>query len=112
MENALMAVGAVPEAVVEPIARDLYSIGESRARGFWFRLVCIGSEPDADIAERYPAVPQIVWSDVERFIYTRFKENARRKIAHPQWDEAGQLLWDAAMSSEDVGAFRHRIYHR
>jgi hypothetical protein len=106
-----MAVGAIPPADVEPVARDLYSTGESRAGGFWFRLVCVGAEPDVDIAARYPAVPQIVWSEVEDFIYSRFKENVRRKIAHPQWDEAGQLLWDSAMRADDVDAFRRRIYH-
>jgi hypothetical protein len=110
MENALMAVGAVTEAEVEPIARDLYSTGESRARGFWFRLICVGAEPDVDIAGRYPAVPQIMWSDVEDFIYTRFNENARRKIAHHQWDEAGQLLWNAAMRAGDLEEFRALIY--
>jgi hypothetical protein len=110
MENALMAVGAIPQVDVEAVAHDLYSTGESRARELWFRLVCVGAEPDADIATRYPAVPQILWSEVEDFIYTRFKENVRRKIAHPQWDSAGQFLWDAAMRAGDLEAFRSRIY--
>ena len=110
MENALMAVGAIPQVEAEAVARDLYSTGESRAREFWFRLVCVGAEADADIATRYPAVPQILWLDVEDFIYTRFKENVRRKIAHPQWDAAGRFLWDSAMRAEDLEAFRSRIH--
>ena len=112
MENALMAVGAVPSAEVETVARDLYSTGQSRAGGFWFRLVCVGAERDVDIETRYPAVPQILWSEVENFIFTRFKENIRRKLAHPQWDEAGQLLWNAAMMAGNVEAFHARIHTR
>lgn len=109
MQNALAAVGAVPGSEIDSVAEALYESGEARTHGLWFRLICVGSERDEALASTLPAVPQILWREVEAFIFNRFKENIRRKIAHPQWDAAGQRLWEAAMNARDIDAFRRLL---
>jgi hypothetical protein len=109
MQNALAAIGAVPEAQSEEAATFLYTHGEARVCGLWFRLICLGAERDVELAARYPVVPQILWNEVEGFIFDRFRENQRRKVAHAQWDDVGKALWDAATRARDLAEFRGRI---
>ena len=48
--------------------------------------------------ERYPAVPQVTWDEVLRFIHSRFSKYRLSKVSHEQWDATGHELWDGVNS--------------
>lgn len=112
MQNVLYAVGAVPWDQVDDVSSALYREGVYESGEIAFRFLCIGRESDPEIASRFPRVPQILWSEVELFIFERFTAEIRRKRVHPQWDPVGKHLWDTAVTSKSVDEFRFRVYER
>lgn len=109
MLRVLRAVGAFPQIEVELAAMSLYETGRYQCQLYYVSLVCFGSASNPDVGERYPHVPQILWSEVLAFIYNRFREYKRQKASHPQWDEYGASLWKAFEISRNKDEFGEGI---
>jgi hypothetical protein len=109
MQNALFALGAVHQQCVDAVAEDLYAQGTAEHDGIAFRLCCIGKSHDEELRKRYPDVPQVLWDQIDAFIYHRFRSDRKRKASHPQWDSAGDRLWKAAGKSRTLEEFSNSI---
>jgi len=109
MERVLSAAGVVPKPQILSVADALYDQGRSEIAECVVSLLCLGSEVDPALAARLPRVPQVTWYTVLKFIHHRFKRFKFRKVAHPQWDETGRLLWSTAIASKTVEIFASSI---
>jgi hypothetical protein len=109
MQRVLMAVGAFPRDIVNDIAEKLYDVGRYNGAYHSASIVCLGSTESAEVTEGYPDVPQITWSHVTDFIYDRFKTYRNQKVSHPQWDQAGRLLWHVAVRSTSPAGFQRNL---
>jgi len=107
MQRTLAAVGAFPCDMLNPVASALYEFGVFRDAQYKVSLVCLGARQDQRVQDRYPDVPQILWTHVADFIFDRFTKYRRQKLSHPQWDSTGQKLWDVAEECSNNMDFRH-----
>lgn len=109
MQRVLRAVGIVALERVESVADSLYRSGRFQDTQVNISLFCIGAQQSDELHNEFPDIPQITWEDVTEFIYRRFRDYRHQKVSHPQWDEAGQLLWNKAMDSRSPDEFHHSI---
>lgn len=109
VHRVLRSVGAHADVQVDEVAHALYTSGFSDAAQCFTSLVCLGDYRSDDIATRYPNVPQILWSRVLEFIYSRFRTYSAQKISHGQWDSAGQELWNTSWNARSVDDFRAAV---
>jgi hypothetical protein len=106
LQQVLAAVGFCPSDDLDAVAQALYESGQVSGAGYYASLLCLGRSRNATLHERYPAVPQITWDEVLRFIHARFRKYWNRKVSHEQWDSAGHQLWRAVEASRgDAEAF-------
>lgn len=105
MLRVLSAIGALQSHESEVAAKSLYEVGYYSNQRYRISLLCFGREPNPEITEKYPAVPQILWDGILPFIYERFKAYKNVKVSHLQWDETGHKLWDAFEKSRDASIF-------
>lgn len=94
MQSLLYALGVLAEAEIDTAAQSLYKQGVYVNQQYHISLVCMGESKNKDITDNYPGVPQILWDDILRFIFNRFKTYRREKSEHGQWDETGHALWN------------------
>ena len=99
MLRVLRSIGALTQTEADIAARSLYSSGVYSTELYHISLLCLGGYSNPEITEKYPLVPQILWDEVLRFIFSRFKKYERPKTSHPQWDVAGQFLWNTFMQN-------------
>lgn len=107
--KVVKAIGAFPTAAASAVAHALQREGtfaDDRAR---ITLLCLGQCESADIATRFPRVPQITWHHALDFIYGRLRDYSRDKAQHSQWDADGQSLWDVAVTSPTVELFHETV---
>jgi hypothetical protein len=110
MQQVLAAIGFCASPDLNSVAQALYESGRVSAPGYFASLVCLGKRPNPSIHERYPAVPQITWEEVLRFIHSRFSNYRTKKVSHEQWDATGHQLWDAVEQSRgDAATFLRSI---
>ncbi|MBD2088269.1 hypothetical protein H6F67_00065 [Microcoleus sp. FACHB-1515] len=109
MLRIIRALGAFPEAESSLVSKSLYKHGVYSNHLYYVSLLCLGREQHSGIAQKYPLVPQILWTDVLRFIHKRFHEYRRQKKSHPQWDQVGCELWNVYQSNKDVNTFIESI---
>ena len=69
------------------------------------RLVAVGRNHNEDLAARYPDVPQLIWPDLLRFIYDRFRIYRPQKRQVDQWEVQGLRIKRLADKSGDAEAF-------
>jgi hypothetical protein len=105
MLRVLRAVGPLPPSESECASCELYSTGVYRSQLYHITLVCIGGRTNPDLMISHPAVPQITWDEIKRFIYDRFRAYRREKRSHGQWDQDGQNLWNVADRSQQYEEF-------
>jgi hypothetical protein len=94
MTRVLRAIGMLPLEDVDNAASMLYKFGYFKTTEYYISLICVGEIKSSEVEKGYPLVPQILWSDIKKFIFERFKSYRNQKSYHPQWDENGQNLWD------------------
>ena len=109
LQRVLRSVGTHPAAELESVARALYTHGHFQDAQFYVSLACFGAYTANDLTNRYPDVPQILWSHVLSFIWERFNTYSVQKVSHGQWDQPGKDLWDEAQNSRDAAAFNDRV---
>ncbi len=106
MQQVLAAIGFCASPDWDSVAQALYESGRVSARGYFASLLCLGKTRNPRILGHYPAVPQITWEEVLRFIHSRFRNYRSKKVSHEQWDATGHKLWDAVNASKgDAEAF-------
>jgi len=110
MHRVLCALGVVPIQEVDTVATAIYEEGCYSNQLYHVSMICIGKQENPDIANTYPQVPQITWDHVSRFIYQRFRDFYYRKVAHGQWDQQGQDLWNCAeRNRRDIEGFVREV---
>lgn len=109
MERVLNAIGAFPEEENNKVASALYEFGFYENDFNLITLMCFGEQKNLELLKKYPKVKQILWNNVLRFIYNRFKQYWMQKSMHPQWDIDGELLWHTAANSSNVIDFIKRF---
>lgn len=102
MLRVLRAIGAFPPLEDEGVAAALYDAGTYTSNAYRAILVCMGSNYNASLSERYPAILQILWPQVLTFIYRRFHEYRRQKASHGQWNDVGKALWRATQTQTET----------
>ena len=97
VQRVLAAIGCVPHDRIDRAAEEIYRAGlyedETALR---VRLIAIGSDQNAEVLERFPEVPQVVWSDLLGFVFDRHKKYRNQKKQTDHWDRTGKLLKDFA----------------
>lgn len=91
------------------MAEALYDTGRYSDNRVHVSLFCFGTEANADLKRRYPAVPQRLWSQVLDFIFDRFIKYRDQKASHGTWDDTGAHLYDLAIRARSADRFRQRI---
>lgn len=109
MPRVLRAIGNLQSREAEAAAKDLYDVGYYKNQRYRISLLCFGRDRNSQITEKYPDVPQILWSDILPFIHERFKSYRNEKVSHQQWDADGHKLWDAFEASRDVSLFANQF---
>lgn len=109
VHRLLRAIGLFPTTAINDIADDIYKNGGYRSNSYHFTLCCLGDTINERIQGQYSLAMQIVWTDILDFIYNRFGEYRSRKHDHPQWDDAGKILWNVSAQSENTDRFAEFI---
>lgn len=109
MLRVLKAIGILQSCESEAAAKNLYEVGNFTNQRCRISLLCFGKERNSQVTEKYPAVPQILWSEVLPFIYERFKSYRNEKVSHQQWDANGHKLWNTFEGSKDVSIFTNQF---
>lgn len=107
MQRVLSALGMLSPHEIDFAAQEIYEKGYFENQLYYVSMVCFGAEPRDEITGRYPRVPQILWPEVKKFIWDRFRKYRNQKSGHMQWDDVGRMLWDLAtmrdpMTGRDV----------
>jgi hypothetical protein len=110
MQRVLAALGIVPMSEVEAVAQSIYEKGCYSNQLYHVSMVCVGRDTNPDITRDYAQVPQISWDRVLRFIFGRFRDFYKQKVAHGQWDQQGRDLWDCSKKNRrDVEGFVRKV---
>ena len=106
VHRVLAAIGCLPRAEIGQAAVAIYSRGlYENAEGVRICLVAIGREPGAELAAAYPAVVQLTWQRLARFMWQRFRDYRQQKTQVNQWDEQGRRIKRLADQSDDAEEF-------
>jgi hypothetical protein len=105
MLRVMRAIGAFPSSEDERVAAALYDVGTYTSDAYRVLLVCMGSQQNTSLKERYPNIPQILWPHALTFIYRRFREYRRQKASHGQWNSIGKALWRTSQQMRTEAAF-------
>ena len=109
MLRVLKAIGILQSREAETAAKSLYEVGYYTNQRYRISLLCVGRERNAQITEKDPVVPQLLWIDILPFIYERFKSYRNEKVSHQQWDADGHKLWNAFEESRDASIFANQF---
>jgi hypothetical protein len=105
MYKLLRAIGAFRQRTMNKVAESLYDNGYCSNTRYHISLFCVGNTRNPKLQHRYPEVPQIIWPEVLRFIFTRLGDYRYEKSWHDRWDDNGQNLWDCMEASHDISTF-------
>ena len=109
IQRVLRAIGVLPLEDVNFVAEKLYEQGCYKSSELYLSLICVGETSNPDVKNKFPLVPQILWSDIKLFIYQRFRNYRNVKTWHQHWDENGHNLWNLFESSRDEQSFTSNI---
>lgn len=99
MHRILRAIGCFPRNKVDLVANDLYRAGRYQSKNVTCRLLAVGDKRGEIVI---PGVPQILFTDMIRFIYRRFREYRDQKSSVGNWTEDGRILRELAESREET----------
>jgi hypothetical protein len=105
VHRVLAAIGCLPADRIDAAAADIYRIGAHQSDTLRIRLVAVGRDRSEDIAEAYPQVTQLIWSDMLAFIWARFHRYRQQKTQVEQWDTSGLKIKALADDSSDAKGF-------
>ncbi len=106
VHRVLAAIGCVPPDDLSLAAADIYREGIHRANpNLRIRLVAVGRDRNEELSGQFPAVTQLTWIDMLRFVWRRFHAYRRQKTQVDQWDDQGLRLKQLADEAHDEGSF-------
>lgn len=92
VHRVLAAIGCLSPDEIEAAAADVYLFGLYRNSTLCIRLVAIGRNHNEEIKAAFPAVKQVLWSEILAFIWQRFDRYRQQKTQVDQWDAEGRKL--------------------
>jgi len=107
--KVLSAIGIFRQPKIGLVTRQLYESGLYESRSTVAVLLTFGEQENSKLAERYPAVRQILWQHVASFMYTRFSDYKREKAWHQPWDQFGHGLYELASTARSVDHFARSL---
>jgi hypothetical protein len=93
----LEAVGPLPQVEVRVAAEALYRAGSYTNDRVRARFFAFGGSRSVELANAHAAVPQLTWSEVLRFMHSRYRAYRRQKKDNEQWDGTGRWLYRTAI---------------
>lgn len=106
----LSAVGCYEQAEIEKVADALYRRGAYRGGSVDASLIAVAEYGSEELKRISPLSQQLLWDEILRFIFERFQRYRTQKANHPQWDSAGQLLYELAKDARrDVDLFKQGV---
>lgn len=106
MQKILSATGFLPADEVEDAAIALYKHGSWSQESKSIVWAAFGSARNQTLEASYPGAIQLTWNEqVLPFIYARFRDYAREKRMHDQWDADAKGLFRAALDINDIDGF-------
>jgi len=109
MERAIRAAGPFPIDRVQEAAAAMYTQGHYVYENYSMTMFCVGNSTNLEILRKFPAVPQLVFKDILKFIFKRFKDYHGEKCDHPQWSQCGRYLFHAAINSVSFESFLKNV---
>lgn len=110
VHRVLAAIGCLPQAGIEPAARDIYRDGHHERDGLRVRLIAVGRDRNGDLEKSHPRIAQVTWAQILHFIWDRFDKYRHQKKQVDQWDAQGLHLKRLADSCQDAEAFVDQAY--
>lgn len=101
--HVLSAVGCFKETEIKRAANALYGPGAYRGRSVDASLVAVAEYRSAQLEDSAPKAEQVLWDEILQFIFDRFRQFRAQKAHHPQWDPAGQRLYELAEEAHGDG---------
>lgn len=92
MEKVIKRIGFAPEDLIPQIAKSLYDTLQWQNDKFLVQYVAVGKKPNHNLAERFPKLKQLSWSEIAEFIFERFRTFGHLKGSHAQWPCFAQLF--------------------
>ena len=92
VNRVLAAMGCLPHDLIDQAAARIYRLGIFEHDAYRIRLISVGRAANPELAERFPQVEQVTWSQILGFIWFRFHTYRRQKTQVQQWDRQGLLL--------------------
>jgi hypothetical protein len=93
IQRVLAAIGCLSTDRIDHAAVDLYQTGRHDSdNGHRVRLVAVGRDYSPEVSSRYPAVTQIIWTDLLDFIWHRLHTYRQQKSDVHQWDGQGRQI--------------------
>jgi hypothetical protein len=106
VHRVLAAIGCLPADRIEKAAADIYRTGFHRSdTPLRVRLAAVGRDRSGGLAAEYPAVTQLIWTEMLAFIWDRFQHYRQQKKQVDQWDPEGRKIKRLADQSADAEDF-------
>lgn len=105
VDRVLAAIGCLEEEQIATAASEIYRNGSFRTESLQVRLVAVGRDANAELAERYKQVTQVTWTQILKFIWERFRIYRNQKTDIEQWDAVGRQLKSMADGSPNPTSF-------
>jgi hypothetical protein len=106
VHRVLYSVGVFPPALVPSVAEALYAESQYADAVARVRLFAVGGQANSQLPS---TVVQLTFSQIAEFVYRRFRRYLRHKVHHPQWDRAGQFLYQQAANSNSEQEFAQKV---
>lgn len=105
IKRFLNAVGAVPADKVDRVVECIYNKGIYEEDNLIIEIILVGKNFNEKMDKEFPEIDQILFDNILKFIYWRFKEYHLQKKLHDQWDNFGKELWRNFEESNSVEEF-------
>jgi hypothetical protein len=92
VNRVLAAIGCLSHDLIGEAAARIYQFGIFEHEAYRIRLISVGRAENPELAERFPRVEQVTWSQILSFVWFRFHTYRRQKTQVQQWDRQGLLL--------------------
>lgn len=106
INRILQAIGCFDKSVIREAAEGLYKVGFYANENAICRLLAFG---DRKGELPIPSVPQILFSDVIKFIHLRFRKYSDQKASIGNWAKDGQQLKRLAERCRDLPNFECEV---
>lgn len=94
VQRVLAAIGCFETDRLDEVATEIYSTGlfEDEERKQRLRLIAVGREKNGKLLGDFPAVLQITWEEILKFIGCRLYKYRSPKSDNKQWDDQIKLM--------------------